>query len=119
MTVLSRIDTAGSAVGQINGLTVAQLVDHSFGSPVRITANVYMGQEGIVNIEREVNMTGPIHNKGPSHPLKLSRPASITAQHFPLSMTARIAFEQTYGGVEGNCSCKNFTACFLRSPGYL
>ncbi len=106
-----RIDTAGSAVGQINGLTVAQLVDHSFGSPVRITANVYMGQEGIVNIEREVNMTGPIHNKGLL--ILSSYLGRKYAQHFPISMSARITFEQTYGGVEGDSASSTELYCLL------
>ena len=106
-----KIDTNGSVVGQINGLTVAQLVDHSFGSPVRITANVYMGQEGIVNIEREVNMTGPIHNKGLL--ILSSYLGRKYAQDFPLSMTARIAFEQTYGGVEGDSASSTELYCML------
>lgn len=106
-----KIDTKGSVVGQINGLTVAQLVDHSFGSPVRITANVYMGQEGIVNIEREVNMTGPIHNKGLL--ILSSYLGRKYAQDFPLSMTARIAFEQTYGGVEGDSASSTELYCML------
>lgn len=106
-----RIDTKGEVVGQINGLTVAQLVDHSFGSPVRITANVYMGQEGIVNIEREVKMTGPIHNKGLL--ILSSYLGRKYAQHFPLSMTARIAFEQTYGGVEGDSASSTELYCMI------
>jgi lon-related putative ATP-dependent protease len=106
-----KIDTKGSVVGQINGLTVAQLVDHSFGSPVRITANVFMGQEGIVNIEREVNMTGPIHNKGLL--ILSSYLGRKYAQDFPLSMTARIAFEQTYGGVEGDSASSTELYCML------
>lgn len=95
-----RIDTEGEALGQINGLTVIDLRDHAFGHPVRITANVYMGQEGIVNIEREVKMTGPIHNKGL---LTLGSYLGRTyAQDMPLSLSARIAFEQTYSGIEGD-----------------
>ena len=106
-----RIDTKGSVVGQINGLTVIQLVDHSFGSPVRITANVFMGEEGIVNIEREVKMTGPIHNKGLL--ILSSYLGRKYAQDFPLSMTARIAFEQTYGGVEGDSASSTELYCML------
>lgn len=106
-----KIETKGSVVGQINGLTVAQLVDHSFGSPVRITANVYMGKEGILNIEREVEMTGPIHNKGLL--ILSSYLGRKYAQDFPLSMTARIAFEQTYGSVEGDSASSTELYCML------
>lgn len=106
-----RIDTSGTAVGQINGLTVLQLFDHSFGAPVRITANVYMGQEGIVNIEREVSMTGPIHNKGLL--ILSSYLGRMYAHDFPLSITARIAFEQTYGGIEGDSASSTELYCLL------
>ena len=95
-----RIDTAGSAVGQVNGLTVLDFREYMFGHPVRITANVFMGQEGVVNIEREVKMTGPIHNKG------LLTLSSFLGRKFatemPLSLSARLAFEQTYDGIEGD-----------------
>jgi len=106
-----KIDTKGEIVGQINGLTVAQLVDYSFGAPVRITANVFMGKEGIVNIEREVNMTGPIHNKGLL--ILSSYLGRMYAQNFPLSISARIAFEQTYGGVEGDSASSTELYCML------
>jgi len=95
-----RIDTTGTAVGQLNGLTVLDFREYMFGHPVRITANAFMGQEGIVNIEREVKMTGPIHNKG------LLTLSSFLGRKFaremPLSLSARIAFEQTYDGIEGD-----------------
>ena len=106
-----RIDTEGSAVGQINGLTVISLVDHSFGHPVRISANVFMGQEGIVNIEREVKLTGPIHNKGL---LTLSSYLGRKyAQDMPISVSARIAFEQTYAGIEGDSASSTELYCLL------
>lgn len=106
-----RIDTVGEAVGQINGLTVMQLVDYRFGVPVRITANVFLGQEGVVNIEREVKMTGPIHNKGL---LTLSSYLGrMYSRNFPLSVSARIAFEQTYGGVEGDSASSTELYCLL------
>ena len=95
-----RIDTEGEAVGQVNGLTVLDFREYMFGHPVRITANVFMGQEGVVNIEREVKMTGPIHNKG------LLTLSSFLGRKFaremPLSLSARLAFEQTYDGIEGD-----------------
>ena len=106
-----RIDTEGSVVGQINGLTVSQLIDHSFGSPVRITANVFMGAEGVVNIEREVSMTGPIHNKGLM--ILTSYLGRMYARDFPLSVSARIAFEQTYGGIEGDSASSTELYCLM------
>ena len=110
-TGVIRIDTEGSKVGQINGLTVISLVDHSFGQPVRISANVFMGREGIVNIEREVKMTGPIHNKGL---LTLSSYLGRKyAQDMPISVSARIAFEQTYSGIEGDSASSTELYCLL------
>ena len=110
-TGVIRIDTDGAIVGQINGLTVITLEDHAFGHPVRITANVFTGQDGIVNIEREVKMTGPIHNKGL---LTLSSfLGKKYAQHMPISVTARIAFEQTYSGIEGDSASSTELYCLL------
>ena len=110
-TGVIRIDTDGVAVGQINGLTVITLEDHAFGHPVRITANVFTGQDGVVNIEREVKMTGPIHNKGL---LTLSSfLGKKYAQHMPISVTAHIAFEQTYSGIEGDSASSTELYCLL------
>ena len=106
-----RILTEGYVVGQINGLTVIDMRDHTFGHPVRITANVYMGAEGIVNIEREVKMTGPIHNKALL--ILGSFLGRKFAQDHPLSLTARITFEQTYGGVEGDSASSTELYCIL------
>lgn len=106
-----KIETEGSVVGQVNGLVVSETLDHSFGAPVRITANVFMGQEGVVNIEREVNMTGPIHNKGLM--ILTSYLGRMYAQEYPISMSARIAFEQTYGGVEGDSASSTELYCML------
>ncbi len=94
------IDTEGSAVGQINGLTVIQLGDHVFGQPSRITARVYVGETGVVQIEREVRLSGPIHDKG----LLTLRGylGSTYARDFPLTLSASVTFEQNYGGVEGD-----------------
>ncbi len=106
-----RIDTEGTAVGQINGLAVVDMMDYAFGHPSRITANVFMGQEGIVNIEREVKMTGPIHNKGL---LILSSYLGRTyAEEMPLSLSARITFEQTYGTVDGDSASSTELYCLL------
>ena len=110
-TGVLRIDTTGSVVGQINGLSVINLVVHEFGHPVRISANVYMGEEGVVNIEREVKLTGPIHNKGL---LTLSSYLGrMYATDMPISVTARLAFEQTYGGIEGDSASSAELFCLL------
>ena len=106
-----RIDTSGSVVGQINGLSVVDLMDYRFGHPSRITANVYMGQEGVVNIEREVKLTGPIHNKGLL--ILTSYLGRKYAQDMPLSMSARVTFEQVYGGIEGDSASSTELYCLL------
>jgi len=94
------IDTEGFVVGQINGLSVLDLGDYRFGTPSRITARTYAGRAGIVNIEREIKMSGKIHEK-----------AILTLTHYlggkyatrqTLSLTASLTFEQLYGGVEGD-----------------
>lgn len=94
------IETEGKRVGVINGLSVLNMGEYSFGRPSRITATTSPGKKGIVNIEREVNMSGPIHNKGV---LILSGYiAENFAQEFPLSLNSYICFEQNYGGVDGD-----------------
>jgi predicted ATP-dependent protease len=110
-TGLIRVDTGGAVVGQINGLSVIDLTDYRFGHPSRITANVYMGQEGVVNIEREVKMTGPIHNKGLM--ILSSYLGRTYAQDMPLSLSARLTFEQNYGGVEGDSASSTELYCLL------
>ncbi len=105
------IQTEGALVGQINGLSVIDLRDYAFGHPSRITSNVYMGQEGIVNIEREVKLTGPIHNKGLM--ILTSYLGRKYAQDMPLSLSARIAFEQTYGEIEGDSASSTELYCLL------
>ncbi|WP_286934232.1 S16 family serine protease, partial [Aminobacterium sp. UBA4834] len=105
------IQTEGAAVGQINGLSVIDLRDYAFGHPSRITANVYMGQEGVVNIEREVKLTGPIHNKGLL--ILTSYLGRKYAQNMPLSLSARIAFEQTYSEIEGDSASSTELYCLL------
>jgi lon-related putative ATP-dependent protease len=94
------IDTEGSKIGQVNGLSVIQLGNFAFASPSRITARVRMGKGDVVNIEREVEMSGPIHSKGV---LILSGflGARYTADK-PLSLSASLVFEQSYSGVEGD-----------------
>lgn len=106
-----RVDTHGEEVGQINGLSVIDMTDYRFGHPSRITANVYMGQEGVVNIEREVKMTGPIHNKGLL--ILSSYLGRKYAQDMPLSLSARLTFEQNYGGIEGDSASSTELYCLL------
>ena len=101
----------GVVVGQINGLSVVDLMDYRFGHPSRITANVYMGQEGVVNIEREVKLTGPIHNKGLL--ILSSYLGRKYAQDMPLSLSARLTFEQTYGGIDGDSASSTELYCLL------
>ncbi len=95
-----KIDIAGKKVGQINGLSVLGLGDISFGQPNRITVSLSLGREGVVNIEREAKLSGPIHTKGV---LILSGfLANRYAQDKPMSLSARLVFEQSYGGIEGD-----------------
>jgi len=94
------IDVKGKRVGQINGLTVYSSGIVSFGKPARITATVSAGNAGIINIEREVQMSGPIHSKGVYILSGLLRSLFSRAQ--PISFTASVAFEQSYGGVDGD-----------------
>ena len=94
------VPTRGTAVGQINGLTVINLGDTAFGRPVRITARAWVGRRGVVHIERETEMGGAIHTKGV---LTLAAYLAATyAQRAPLSLSASIAFEQTYEQVDGD-----------------
>ncbi|MBB2495387.1 Lon protease family protein [Aquipseudomonas ullengensis] len=94
------IDTAGSAVGKCNGLTVLEVGDSAFGMPARISATVYPGGSGIVDIEREVNLGQPIHSKGVM--ILTGFLGSRYAQEFPLEISASIALEQSYGYVDGD-----------------
>ncbi|WP_042277050.1 Lon protease family protein, partial [[Clostridium] dakarense] len=94
------IETEGSRVGVINGLSVLNTGEYSFGRPSRITVTTSPGNDGIVNIEREVKMSGPIHNKGVL--ILGGYLAENFAQEFPLSLNAYICFEQNYGGIEGD-----------------
>ncbi len=94
------IDTDAEKVGQVNGLSVMGLGDFAFGNPSRVTASVGLGREGVIDIEREAKMGGPIHTKGV---LILSGYLNEKyAQDKPLSLSARLVFEQNYGGVEGD-----------------
>ncbi|MBW7881098.1 MAG: AAA family ATPase [Caldilineaceae bacterium] len=94
------IDTRGEVIGQINGLSVLQLGNYPSGQASRITASVRMGRGDVVNIEREVNMSGPIHSKG-----VLILASFLNARYAidrPLALSASLVFEQSYGGVDGD-----------------
>ncbi len=103
------IDTEGKVVGQINGLAVLQIGDSRFGRPNRITARVALGTGKVVDIEREVELGGPIHSKGVF--ILSSYLAATYAADQPLSLSASLVFEQSYGGVEGDsASCAELCA---------
>lgn len=97
---LLMIDTEGQVVGQVNGLSVYDLGDFSFGKPSRITAKTSMGRSGIINIEREADLSGKTHDKGVLILGGYLR--GKYAQNKPLSMSASICFEQSYGGIDGD-----------------
>lgn len=103
------IQVQGQVVGQINGLTQIDLGDYRFGSPLRITAHAYAGDEGVLNIDREVEMSGPTHDKGV---FILQGWLSATyARLTPLCLSASLVFEQEYHGVEGDsASCAELYA---------
>ncbi len=94
------IDVEGEVVGQVNGLAVYSLGDYMFGKPTRITASTSMGRAGLINIEREADMSGNTHNKGVLILGGYLR--KKYAQNKPLTMSASIAFEQSYSGVDGD-----------------
>ena len=94
------IDTDGFKVGQINGLTIMSIGDYSFGKPSKITAAAYTGKQGIINIEREVELSGSSHSKGVY--ILSGYIGELFAQDIPLSLTASICFEQLYNGVDGD-----------------
>ena len=107
------IDTQGSKVGQINGLTVMNIGDYSFGLPARITANTYVGKNGIIDIEREVEMSGSSHSKGIL--ILTGYLGEMFAQDMPLSLTASLCFEQLYNGVDGDSASSTELYAILSS----
>ena len=106
------IDVQGSSIGQVNGLSILSVGDHTFGRPSRITARTGMGSEGVVNIEREVKLSGRTHDKGI---LILSGYLLGTyAQRQPLAVSARLTFEQVYDEIDGD-SASGAELCALLS----
>lgn len=94
------IETDGSRIAQINGLAVFEAGDSSFARPTKITATTYVGKAGIVNIEKEAEMSGNVHDKGVE--VILGYLGQTHAQEFPLSLSCRICFEQNYSGIDGD-----------------
>src|SRR5438046_3030323 len=94
------VDVQGSSVGQVNGLSVLEIGGYSFGKPVRITATAALGKAGLINVEREANLSGRFHDKGVQIIAGYLR--SKFAQDKPLSLAASICFEQSYSGVDGD-----------------
>ncbi|MBK7140469.1 MAG: AAA family ATPase [bacterium] len=107
------VSTTGSAVGQINGLSVYNIGEYSFGRPTRITVNTSLGKAGVINIEREADLSGPVHDKGV---LVLSGwLREMFAQDKPLAMSASISFEQSYSGVDGDSASSTEIYAILSS----
>ncbi|MFH1804555.1 MAG: ATP-binding protein [Pseudomonadota bacterium] len=94
------IDSFGSVIGQVNALTVLDYGDHVFGLPSRITARSYVGSLGVLNIERMVDLSGPLQQKSVMTIEGFLK--SRFAQEFPLSFACSVTFEQNYGGIEGD-----------------
>ncbi len=107
------IDTDGAKVGQINGLAVYSMGDIMFGKPSRITVTTSMGKAGIINIEREADLSGSTHNKGVLILGGYLR--TMFAQDKPLAMSASIAFEQSYSGVDGDSASSTEMYALLSS----
>ncbi|MCL1936501.1 MAG: AAA family ATPase [Defluviitaleaceae bacterium] len=94
------IDTTGEKIGQINGLAVIDLDEYAFGKPVKITATSYAGKSGVINIEKESKLSGKVHDKG-VHIIS-GYLGNMYAKKYPLSISVRISFEQSYSGIDGD-----------------
>jgi len=95
-----RVETEGKAVGQVNGLAVYDLGHHRFGKPTRITAQVGLGRDGVINVERQAGLSGPTYDKGVSILTGYLR--GTFARKSPLTMSCSVTFEQSYGGIDGD-----------------
>ncbi|MGM0380793.1 MAG: Lon protease family protein [bacterium] len=107
------IDVEGEEVGQVNGISVTPLGDYSFGRPSRITARTHVGDKGIVNIERELEMGGQVHNKGVM--ILSGYLGGKFAGDIPLSLSASLTFEQLYEGVDGDSASSTELYALLSS----
>jgi lon-related putative ATP-dependent protease len=110
---LLMVNVTGESVGVVNGLSVIDLGDITFGRPNRITASVSVGREGLVDIEREAKLGGPIHTKGML--ILAGYMAEKYAQDKPLSLSARLVFEQSYSGIEGDSASSTELYALLSS----
>jgi predicted ATP-dependent protease len=95
-----RVETDGEVVGQVNGLAVYDLGHHRFGKPTRITAQVGLGRDGVINVERQAGLSGPAYDKGVSILTGFLR--GTFARQSPLTMSCSVTFEQSYGGIDGD-----------------
>jgi len=95
-----RVETKGEVVGQVNGLAVYDLGHHRFGKPSRITAQVGLGRDGVINVERQAGLSGPTYDKGVSILTGFLR--GTFARRSPLTMSCSVTFEQSYGGIDGD-----------------
>jgi lon-related putative ATP-dependent protease len=107
------VTTEGQVVGQINGLAVSQVGEHAFGHPNRVTARTFVGKEGVTQIDREVELAGPLHNKGLM--TLIGYLGGKYAGDQPLSLSALITFEQNYGGIEGDSASSTELYALLSS----
>ncbi|MDW7773534.1 MAG: ATP-binding protein [Desulfobulbaceae bacterium] len=107
------IDTQGEVTGQVNGISVLSLGDYSFGKPSRITAKTFVGSKGILNIDRETELGGPIHNKGSL--ILAGYLGGRYAEDIPLAFSASLTFEQLYEGVEGDSASSSELYALLSS----
>jgi len=107
------IDTEGKITGQINGLAILDTGDYVFAKPTRITATTYIGKAGIINIEKEADMSGSIHDKGVQ--VLIGYLGQTYAQEFPLSLSCRICFEQNYNGIDGDSASSTELYAILSS----
>ena len=107
------IETEGKKVGQINGLSIMSIGEYSFGKPAKITANTYVGKTGIVNVEREVELSGTSHSKGVM--ILSAYIGEKFAQERPLSLSASLCFEQMYNGVDGDSASSTELYAILSS----
>ncbi len=107
------IDTQGEKIGQINGLAVMDYGDYAFAKPSRITTTTYLGKAGIINIEKEAELSGAIHDKGIS--VLCGYLGQTYAQEFPLTLSCRVCFEQTYYGIDGDSASSTELFAILSS----
>ncbi len=107
------VATGGFVTGQINGLTVSQVGEHAFGHVSRVTARTYVGKEGVVQIDREVELAGQIHNKGLM--TLVGYLGGRYAGDIPLALSAQLTFEQSYGGIEGDSASSTELYALLSS----